>query len=87
MRQCFAVGFAPVHRLGSLDVAAGWTQLGIAGLIQEELEKRIAGQETWTFKECLALAAEYNLKTRFVVALVMARGKNYVDGNLGRLPE
>jgi len=52
--------------------------------MNEELNKRIDQQETWTFKECLGLAAEFNMKTRFVIVAVLARGKNYVDGNLGQ---
>ena len=55
--------------------------------MNKELEKRIDEQDTWTFKECLALAAEFNIKTRYVVVMVMARGKNYVDGNLGQQPK
>ena len=49
------------------------------GMNQSELEKRIASQDTWTFRECLALAAEFNMKTRMVIALILARGKQYVD--------
>ena len=49
----------------------------------EELEKIINQQESWTFKECLGLAAEHGVRTRLVVALVLACGKNYVDGNIG----
>ncbi|MEZ5561034.1 MAG: hypothetical protein R3E86_21135 [Pseudomonadales bacterium] len=45
-----------------------------------ELEKRIDAQDAWTFRECLALASEFNTKTRFVVALVMMKGKRYSDG-------
>ncbi|MDH3643374.1 MAG: hypothetical protein OES38_14825 [Gammaproteobacteria bacterium] len=45
------------------------------------LEQRIDQQDTWTFRECLGLAAEYNVKVRMVVVTVLARGKNYVDGN------
>ena len=83
----FEIDFTLMHRLGSLERMAVKRQRGFAGVIQEEIERRIAAQDTWTFKECLALAAEFNLKTRHVVALVMARGKNYVDGNLGQLPK
>ena len=43
------------------------------------LEERIDTQDTWTFRECLGLAAELNVKVRVVVATVFARGKNYVD--------
>ena len=46
------------------------------------LEERIDEKDTWTFRECLGLAAELNLKVRLVVATVFARGKNYVDGDL-----
>jgi len=51
--------------------------------MNEELKKRISEQDTWTFKECLGLAAEFNLKTRYVIVMVLAQGKNYADGNLG----
>ena len=44
------------------------------------LEARIETKEVWTFKECLGLAAEFNTKTRFVIAMVLAQGKNYIDG-------
>ncbi len=44
------------------------------------LEQRIDQQEVWTFRECLGLAAEFNLKVRVVVLTVLARGKQYVDG-------
>ena len=54
--------------------------------MQEELEERIRGQEVWTFKECVGLAAEYNLKTRFVIAMVLATGKDYVDVEPGDRP-
>jgi hypothetical protein len=47
------------------------------------LEERIDQQDTWTFRECLGLAAQFNVKVRVVVVTVLARGKNYVDGNLG----
>ena len=52
--------------------------------MNQELLQRIDAQDTWTFKECLGLAAEFNMKTRFVIVTVLSRGKNYVDGNLGR---
>ena len=48
--------------------------------MNKELERRIDEKEEWTFKECLGLAADFNLKTRLVVTMVLARGKNYVDG-------
>ncbi|MDP6376586.1 MAG: hypothetical protein QF921_09235 [Pseudomonadales bacterium] len=49
--------------------------------MKDELEKRILEKEVWTFKECLALAADLKLKTRFVVAAVLAAGKDYIDGD------
>ena len=49
-------------------------------LMNDELEKRIQEQDDWTFKECLGLAAEFNLKTRAVILTVLANGKNYIDG-------
>jgi hypothetical protein len=45
------------------------------------LEERIDQKDTWTFRECLGLAAEFNVKVRAVVVTVLARGKNYVDGD------
>lgn len=47
------------------------------------LEERIDQKDSWTFRECLGLAAEFNVKVRVVVVTVLARGKDYVDGNLG----
>ena len=48
-----------------------------------ELKTRIESQDVWTFPECLALAAEFGTKTRFIVAMVMMLGRTYVDGNAG----
>ena len=48
-----------------------------------ELERRIESQDAWTFRECLGLAAEFDVKVRMVVALVMAKGKHYTDGEPG----
>ncbi len=45
-----------------------------------ELERRINEKDRWTFKECLGLASEFKTKTRFVVTMVLAQGKNYIDG-------
>ena len=45
-----------------------------------ELERRINEKDQWTFKECLGLASEFKTKTRFVVTMVLAQGKNYIDG-------
>ncbi|MDG2072639.1 MAG: hypothetical protein P8J55_13170 [Pseudomonadales bacterium] len=36
-------------------------------------------KNAWTFKECLGLAAEFNVKTRMVILLVLAQGKTYTD--------
>ncbi len=47
-----------------------------------ELERRIQEKEVWTFKDCLGLASDLNMKPRFVIATLLARGKQYVDGNL-----
>lgn len=44
------------------------------------LEERIDQQDSWTFRECLALASELNMKVRVVVVTVLARGKRYIDG-------
>lgn len=42
---------------------------------------RINEQENWTFQEVLGLAADFNLKPRFVIAFILANGKNYLDGD------
>ena len=48
--------------------------------MDKTLEERIEEQDEWTFQECLGLAAEYGEKPRMVVIMVLAAGKNYVDG-------
>ncbi len=52
-----------------------------------ELKARIESKDTWTFPECLALGSEFGIKTRFVVAMVMMLGRNYVDGEAGSYSE
>ena len=49
--------------------------------MNDELRKRISEKDVWTFKDCLGLASEFSTKTRFVVAMVLEQGKNYVDGD------
>lgn len=44
-----------------------------------ELKTRIEAKETWTFRECVGLASEFNLKPRYVIGFVLSLGKNYVD--------
>lgn len=44
------------------------------------LVARVNEQEDWTFQEVLGLAADFNLKPRFVIAVILANGKNYIDG-------
>ena len=44
------------------------------------LEQKIAEKDSWTFSECVGLAAEYGMKTRAVIAYVMLQGKHYIDG-------
>ena len=51
-------------------------RVGVGLSLQEKIEQ----QDAWTFKECLALAAEYNTKVRVVVVTVLACGKRYIDG-------
>jgi hypothetical protein len=51
--------------------------------MEPTLEERIDEKDIWTFRECLGLASEFNVKVRMVVVIVLARGKNYVDGNVG----
>ena len=45
-----------------------------------ELISKINEQEAWTFQEVLGLAADFNLKPRFVIAFILANGKIYIDG-------
>lgn len=45
----------------------------------QSLEERIDAQEQWTFRECLGLAADFDVRTRMVVVTVLARGKRYVE--------
>ena len=45
-----------------------------------ELERRINEKDQWTFKECLGLASEFKTKTRFIIVMVLAQGKHYIDG-------
>jgi len=47
--------------------------------MDEELEKRIDAQDVWTFRECVGLAVDFGMKTRMVIALVLMKGKEYVD--------
>ena len=49
--------------------------------MNDELEKRINEKDQWTFRECLGLASEFKTKTRFIVAMVLAQGKQYIDGD------
>lgn len=45
-------------------------------------QQRIEEQEVWTFEDCLGLASEFNMKPRMIIAMVMAAGKQYRDGDL-----
>ena len=45
------------------------------------LTERIQQQEVWTFKECLTLSVQYDVKPRFVIAAVLAQGRSYIDGD------
>ena len=47
----------------------------------DDLEKRIASKDIWTFKECVGLAAEFNVKTRMIILLVHELGKTYLDAS------
>ena len=47
--------------------------------MNQALNDRINEQDVWTFRECLALAAEFNMKTRVVIALILMQGKEYID--------
>ena len=51
--------------------------------MRKTLEERLAEQDTWTFRECVGLAAEYGTKTRQVIVTLMVLGKNYVDDEAG----
>ena len=50
------------------------------------LQERIAERRVWTFKDCLGLAAEFNMKPRAVVVMVLAQGATYVDGDTRPAP-
>lgn len=43
------------------------------------LEDRILSQASWTFRECVGLASEFNLKPRYVIGFVLALGREYID--------
>lgn len=45
----------------------------------QTLEERIDAQEQWTFRECVGLASEFQVRTRMVVVTVLARGKGYSE--------
>ncbi len=45
----------------------------------QTLEERIDAQEQWTFRECVGLASEFQVRTRMVVVTVLARGKSYSE--------
>ena len=47
--------------------------------MKQPIEERIRTQARWTFRECVGLASEYNMKTRAVIAMVMMLGAEYVD--------
>ena len=47
--------------------------------MSDPIEKRIEEKEVWTFHDCQGLAAEYGVKTRYVIGLVFMKGKEYVD--------
>ena len=58
-----------------------WSKPLAVYLYMDELEQRIADKETWTFRECVGLAAEFNVKTRMVVLMVHQLGKTYIDSD------
>lgn len=39
-------------------------------------------KEAWTHGECVGLASEFNTKPRYVIALVHAMGRTYIDSEL-----
>lgn len=45
----------------------------------QSLEERIDAQEQWTFRECVGLASDFQVRTRMVVVTVLARGKSYSE--------
>ena len=44
-----------------------------------KLKARIEEKEDWTFRECVGLASEFNLKPRYIIGFVLSLGKNYID--------
>lgn len=48
--------------------------------MDSKLIERINSQADWTFLECQGLAAEFSLKTRYVIVAVIAEGRTYIDG-------
>lgn len=52
-----------------------------------EIERRIDARESWTHRECIGLAAEFSTKPRYVIALVHARGKRYIDNEHDSKPD
>jgi len=52
-----------------------------------QLLNRIDTQAIWTFRECLALGLEFNVKTRMVIAMVLMRGKQYRDSDTPAVPD
>lgn len=48
--------------------------------MNSNLVARVNEQDDWTFQEVLGLAADFNLKPRFIIAVILANGKNYIDG-------
>ena len=55
--------------------------------MNKNIEERIRSQSVWTFRECVGLAAEFNLKTRAVIAMVYACGREYLDYEAGEEAE
>ena len=47
--------------------------------LTEEIEKRIEAKDVWNFHDCQGLAVEFGVKTRYVIALVFMKGKEYVE--------
>lgn len=49
--------------------------------VSEAIEKRIEEKDVWTFHDCQGLAAEFGVKTRYIIGLVFMKGKEYIDAS------
>ncbi len=55
-------------------------------MLNPELTARIEAEPCWTFRQCAGLAAEFGIKPRVVIAMVMMLGKEYRDTEAVSVP-